>query len=448
MFFQKIRQYSGRGIFFSLAAMMAVALTATSATVYCVNQLLQSRAQASEANQTLLQTSGLLEDLVAAENSQRGFLLTGDDSYLVAYDASRQDIPHQLSRLESKAAKYGYGLKLAQARGLIDKQLAELAATITVRRDQGSEPALSLVAMGQGLGYMNGIRSSLGSITSQQTTLFNHQRGQITRYSNLAAAVSEAMLVVVIILAGLVFYLFVRAIAAARELDRAKDEFVSLASHQLRTPATGIKSVLATIMAEDFGPLTERQRYFLAKAAESNQRELSIIEELLNVAKADAGRLVLRPSEVDLRDVIDTIVNEQHRAIEAKKLKLTVKQPDQPVRLLADSEKLYMAIGNLVDNARKYTPEEGHITVSVHGRRGMVAVEVSDTGLGIDEDEIGQVFDRFQRARSVLAGNVEGTGLGLYLARRIVELHNGHIEVNSKKGRGTTFTLTLPLRRT
>ena len=106
-----------------------------------------------------------------------------------------------------------------------------------------------------------------------------------------------------------------------------------------------------------------------------------------------------------------------------------------------------MAIGNLLDNARKYTPESGVITISVNGKRGSVAVEVADTGVGIDQSEQNEIFDRFKRANNMLTSSVEGTGLGLYLARRIVELHNGSINVASKKGQGSKFTMVLPLRR-
>jgi signal transduction histidine kinase len=259
--------------------------------------------------------------------------------------------------------------------------------------------------------------------------------------------ISVGTLIVTLLVAGIINHLYIKAIEAERKLDLAKDEFVSLASHQLRTPATGVKSILSTLAAGDFGPLAERQAYFVNKALKSNERELAVIEELLNVAKADAGRLVLNPSQVDVGTLVDTVVSEQRIGIEAKHIQLKVKHPARPVVITADHDKLYMALSNLIDNARKYTPESGTISVRVSRRDAGAAVEVADTGIGIDASEIGQIFDRFGRARAALAGNVDGAGLGLYLTHRITELHQGSIEVDSKLGRGSCFTLFLPMGR-
>jgi signal transduction histidine kinase len=115
---------------------------------------------------------------------------------------------------------------------------------------------------------------------------------------------------------------------------------------------------------------------------------------------------------------------------------------------VGDEEKLYMAITNIIDNARKYTPDNGEIAIHLAAKRGHIYIEVTDSGIGIEETELEYIFDRFQRARMVLGGNIEGTGLGLYLARRVAELHHGTINVDSRKGHGSRFTLVLPQRMT
>ena len=255
---------------------------------------------------------------------------------------------------------------------------------------------------------------------------------------------TRATIALTLVLAATVYYLYLKAIQSERQLDRAKDEFVSLASHQLRTPATGIKSILSTLKAGDFGPLNQRQNYFLGRALESNERELGIIEELLNVAKADAGRLVLHTTKFNLSNLVTSIVNEQRPGIAKKLLRLEIKLPRHPLEIVADEDKLYMAIGNLVDNARKYTHEAGKISVIVSKRHNDVRIEVSDTGIGIEPSELNHIFDRFQRASDAVRGNVEGAGLGLYLARRITEHHDGTIEVSSNPGKGTKFVMILP----
>jgi signal transduction histidine kinase len=437
-------KYTDSPVFMALVALIVVAVAATTANIIFVQNFVALRNSSTLVFNAETHANSLLTQLREAETAQRGYLLTGDEGYLQPYHAAAQQAPKELTALAASPSGLITPDQLKTIRQLTGDKLAELDETIKARQEQGLEAALAIVTSGRGQDDMSKLRTQLGDLAKRLAASRGQSRDDITTYASLARGVALLTLALTLGLAILVFRLYHKAIEAERELDRAKDEFVSLASHQLRTPASGIKSILATVLAGDFGALNDRQRHFLGRALESNERELNIIEELLNVAKADAGRLVLRPSEVDLRELIRTVLAEQRRAIDEKRLKISVKQPNKPLRLLADREKLYMAIGNLVDNARKYTPEEGKITITVHGRKGMVAIEVTDTGMGIDEADLAHVFDRFKRANSVLEGSIEGTGLGLYLARRIVELHRGNLQVNSRKGRGSTFIMTLP----
>ncbi|HEX3082119.1 MAG TPA: HAMP domain-containing sensor histidine kinase, partial [Candidatus Saccharimonadia bacterium] len=306
------------------------------------------------------------------------------------------------------------------------------------------DQAAIINSLDQGKAVMDEIDSQAATIEAAQAAQVSHDRTNVQRLSDISRDISVVTLVLTLALAVSVYYLYLKAIQAERQLDRAKDEFVSLASHQLRTPATGIKSILSTLVAGDFGSLNERQAYFLRRALESNERELSIIEELLNVAKADAGRLILNPSSFEVGKLINLIADEQRGSIEEKRQELAIRLPRRPLRMHGDEEKLYMAIGNLLDNARKYTPELGKITITVSKHYNDIHIEVADTGIGIDTDEIAHIFDRFQRAQHAMQGNTEGVGLGLYLARRVGELHGGLLEVSSKLGKGTKFVMILP----
>jgi signal transduction histidine kinase len=169
---------------------------------------------------------------------------------------------------------------------------------------------------------------------------------------------------------------------------------------------------------------------------------------LLNVAKADAGRMVMKTSVIDLRGLVESVVAEQRLALGERPLDLKTKLPKEPVLIHGDEEKLFMAVSNIVDNACKYTPDGGHVVVSVQLKdKRQAKIEVADSGVGIDQKDIKHIFDRFQRANDVLQGHVGGTGLGLYLARKIMELHNGSIEATSKKSHGTQFIMTIPVRK-
>jgi signal transduction histidine kinase len=340
-----------------------------------------------------------------------------------------------------------YHADIMRLEPMVGERLKRLSEGIRLHDTVSQGEATTLIEEERGKTLVEDIRSLVGRIEQQQTDLIAHERGRIQFLSYLALIISIGNLILMSAFAALIYYLYIRAIQAEHKLDQAKDEFVSLASHQLRTPATGIKSILTMLRAGDLGELSQRQQHFIGRAIQSNDREIRIIDELLNVARADAGRLVFKPSLVELTGLVGAVIAEQRPAIEDKGVTLQFHHPRAPVHLTADEEKLFMAIANLLDNARKYTPEQGKITVKITQRRDNITIEVTDTGMGIEESEVSHVFDRFQRAHNVINGDIEGTGLGLYLVRSIAELHNGGIDVSSKKGHGSRFVMTLPQRR-
>jgi signal transduction histidine kinase len=442
--FREMRLYANRKILAALAAITLVALVTTSAVVYCVSHLLQGRQDSIEITKIQTQADGLMLALLNAESAQRGYLLTGDAAYVKPFGLAVRNGQQAADRLLQQTAGAPYAQEIRRVRTMAQAKLDEMSRTIATRESDGPDAAMAIVQSNEGLRTMEEIRTTMTRVGNEQSAELAALRRQTTGYGVWTSWISAGMLLVIVALAGLVYYWFLQAIQSERALDRAKDEFVSLASHQLRTPATGIRSILSILQAGDVGPLNDSQRHLVNRAVESNDRGLRIVEELLNVARADAGRLVLRPAAMDLRRVIEAAVAEQRRLIEAKRQTLTIDQPKKPVAVMADEEKIHMAIANLIDNATKYTPEGGKIQIKIRNLAKSASVEVSDTGMGMDKSEMDVIFDRFQRAHSILLSGVEGTGLGLYLVRRIVELHNGSIDVDSRPNEGSTFRLTLP----
>ncbi len=440
---RELRQYSNRKVFLTLGAIIGVSFTATIATLIALTALTAVRHTASVNNSARAQLQALLLDLRTAESSNRGYVITNDPNYLSRYAKALADAKSSLAQLDVQTAQASYRDDFNLLKPLVISKLAALDNTVKLKQSDGQEAGL-IANLDGSRAIMDQIEVISGRIENRQTVQLNQDRKNVQAWADIARDISVLTLALTLALAGFMYYLYLKAIQSERQLDRAKDEFVSLASHQLRTPATGIKSILSTLVAGDFGPLNERQSYFMRRALESNERELGIIEELLNVAKADAGRLILHCTEFELGKLIDAIAGEQRGVIDQKNQNLTIKQPNHPLKIYADEEKLYMAIGNLLDNARKYTPEFGKISVAIYSRHGEVHVEVADTGVGIDPDELEHIFDRFQRATEAVHGNVEGAGLGLYLARRIAELQGGTIEVSSRLGKGTKFVMILP----
>lgn len=234
-----------------------------------------------------------------------------------------------------------------------------------------------------------------------------------------------------------------RDVTKEREIDHAKDEFMSLASHQLRTPATAVKQFLGMIREGYVGGLTKDQADMINDAYLSNERQLSIIADMLQVARVDAGRMVLRKTTVDLVALVKEVVDEQTPIIAGRRQTITVAWAKRVVASV-DRSRLRMVLENLVSNASKYTSAGGTITASVATADNMVQIEIADTGVGIKDDDIHRLFGKFSRITNELSTLVGGSGLGLYLAKRIIDLHGGSIEVRSTPGKGTTFIVLLP----
>jgi signal transduction histidine kinase len=226
-------------------------------------------------------------------------------------------------------------------------------------------------------------------------------------------------------------------------LSRTKDEFVALASHQLRTPATAVKQYLGMVLQGYAGGINDLQRDMLDKAFESNERQLQIINQILNAARADTGRLIMTPAPFDVATMVRGVAEEQRSPLKDHNHKLIVRLPAKGHTISGDSGYLRMAVENLISNADKYTPEGGTITVSLKERRSGVRIAVRDTGVGIAKKDIDKLFTKFSRIHNPLSIKAGGSGIGLYLASEIVKLHGGALTVSSKPNKGTTFTIEL-----
>lgn len=227
-------------------------------------------------------------------------------------------------------------------------------------------------------------------------------------------------------------------------LNQAKDEFISLASHQLRTPATGVKQYVGMALEGFAGDLTPELRTFLERAYESNERQIAIINDLLQVAKVDAGKVNLRTEQVDLVELIRGVIHEHASHFVNRTQTIVFKPRFRELHVAADPGRLRMVLDNLIDNASKYTPHGKKIEVRLGHSSGKVRMAISDEGVGIEPTDIDKIFRKFSRLDNTLSQHVGGSGLGLYWAQKIIDLHQGYITVDSTPGVGSTFTITLP----
>jgi PAS domain S-box-containing protein len=228
------------------------------------------------------------------------------------------------------------------------------------------------------------------------------------------------------------------------ELNNAKDDFISIASHQLRTPATGVKQYLGMLIEGYAGELQEDQLLFLKTAYESNERQIKIVDDLLKVATVDAGKVRPTLVKTDIQDTLKSIIEEQSGKFRDLNQTVTLQESKAPTRTKIDEKLIRMALENIIDNASKYSGDGKEITIAVKGSPSHIVIEVKDNGIGIARRDIEKIFQKFSRIDSAVSSAVGGTGLGLYWAKNIIDLHGGNIEVKSTLGKGTTFTITFP----
>lgn len=237
-----------------------------------------------------------------------------------------------------------------------------------------------------------------------------------------------------------------RDITEELEIDRMKSEFISLASHQLRTPATAVKTYLALLKDGFAGDLTDEQQRFADIAYKSNERQLQIVNDLLMVANTESRTFKLKKEKVDLRELINEVVEQQLGVIKKRSQKLRVTLPKHGATHKIDPSFFKMVVDNLLSNASKYTPENGDIAIRLTCKKDEFELSVSDTGVGIDPSDMEKLFRKFTRIDNPLSIKAGGSGIGLYLLKQIVDLHEGKITVKSAKGEGTTFKVTFPLQ--
>lgn len=228
-----------------------------------------------------------------------------------------------------------------------------------------------------------------------------------------------------------------------KKLDETKTEFLSITSHQLRTPLSGIKGYMSMMREGDFGEFTNEQSHVLDRVYSEVERLIRLVQVFLNVSRIESGRLKIDKVEEDIVNLATTVVTELRPTAERKGLKLEYEKPDMPMLLSADFDKLKDVLVNLIDNAIKYT-EAGRVWIVTKRIGSKIRVEVHDTGVGIDSEYADHLFEKFSRAKGIAQIDSTGSGLGLFIVKKIIEGHNGKIWAESRgKGKGSVFIFEL-----
>ena len=227
-------------------------------------------------------------------------------------------------------------------------------------------------------------------------------------------------------------------------LNRLKSLFLSMSAHDLRTPLTAISgyaSLMLDVLPDDINPSI---RNYLMIVTHQAGRLNSLISDFLDLDQIEEGRLTLEPEPLDLRKVVEEVTNVMQINANSRETSLETSLPDNPVNLWADRDKLYRVVYNLVGNAIKYTPRQGRVKVQVEPNGDQVVLHVIDNGRGLTEEQLANLFQIYYRTEDAKKSKTQGTGLGLYIVKMLVEAHQGQITVISQPGQGSTFTVMLP----
>ncbi|MDO8492270.1 MAG: HAMP domain-containing sensor histidine kinase [bacterium] len=233
-----------------------------------------------------------------------------------------------------------------------------------------------------------------------------------------------------------------------REIDARKSEFVSIVAHQLRTPLAAVKWTLDLLINGDMGTLPDHQKSLLFKVIDSNERMIRFVNDLLSVSRVESGRLEYTFVPINLQHVAESVLLDIYPLANKKDININFRGKGMTLpSVAADTEKIRAVFQNLLENSVKYTSINGHITLELRNRMNDVLVSVQDDGIGIPKEEQKAIFNRFYRGSEAIKNQAEGSGLGLYLAKAIVEGHGGKIWFESEIGKGATFYFTIPVPR-
>ncbi|OQB06694.1 MAG: Sensor histidine kinase YycG [bacterium ADurb.Bin212] len=238
----------------------------------------------------------------------------------------------------------------------------------------------------------------------------------------------------------------VRDITYEKALIERDKEFITVTSHQLNTPLSIIRGYTSLLLAEKAGKLASKQTTFLKEIMSSTEKMIELVGSMLSISRIEQEKIKLKIIDVNLSDIIGSVSKSLEGKAEEKHISLVIKDISKDIVIMADQDHLRQAFSNIIENAIKYT-QKGRVTISVTDRPEVVDVTVADTGIGIPEREIEKIGTRFFRSQNAIDVDNHGSGLGIYIAKTVIEKHHGHIKIDSVVNKGTKITLTLPKKQ-
>ncbi len=439
------------GVLIALAVLVAFGALILAAR----HQRSEARA-AEDTGRTVTQVERVQKLALDLETGLRGFVITGQDSFLAPYDAARTTFPVQARRLAALVAGRPTQHALAE-RVLRDGEdyVSAYAAPLVVTRRRSIRAAQAALATAEGKRRMDALRGDLGLLVAAEQQVGARERREADRDASRTMALGAGALAASLALL-VAFVVFVRrrvaaplergALAAAQlevaeSASQAKNEFLSRMSHELRTP---LNSVLGFGQLLQLDPrLDDSEREQVNHIVRGGQHLLELINEVLDISRIESGTLSLSPESVGVGDAVREVVALVGPLAAEREIALAV-EPTCVGYVMADHQRLKQVLLNLLSNAIKYNRHGGSVRLRCKRASAGVALEVADTGPGIPPDRLPGLFEPFDRLGAEHRG-IEGTGLGLALSRSLVEVMGGTLTAESRPGEGAAFTITLPV---
>ncbi|MDB5183976.1 MAG: hypothetical protein JWO07_657 [Candidatus Saccharibacteria bacterium] len=405
---------------------------------------LSSLFQKQENYRSYLSTANDLKtDLLNAETGQRGYIITQNDYYLKPYNHALPLIQSDLKILDDSPLSDSYRQQMKQIDSDSASKLSELKATIDTLRSQGQSAAIAIVSTNVGINDMDSLRALIMGITDAQNTQLQSEIKTAELQTDILKFLAPVVGILDIGLIVTILYLTRKAIRREQQLENLKEQFVALASHQLRTPATAVKQYLSLLISGAFGKMKKEQTDILKKINDSNDRGIKIANNLLNVTIADSGKVTISENPVDLSQLLKHVLTHYIDALkESRSQNVILKMPKNAIFSRVDPFQIRLIYENLIENASKYSADHKRIYVTLQASPTWITFSVKDSGIGISKKDIPLLFKKFSRLDQA-ARRAEGSGLGLYLVKQAAELHGGEVNVLSIAGKGSTFTVRI-----